>query len=130
MWKKIVQTRKNQTEFWDKDLEVQRKEVEELKKVSDYTSKPEDYRIFKNKKNQHIREMKRKKKKYLTRQYSGNKKRWRQLKKEDKNQDAGLKEVMIKGECISSPIKLANAFGEHPIDKINSIAIWIVFASV
>ena len=130
MWKKIVQTRKNQTEFWDKDLEVQRKEVEELKKVSDYTSKPEDYRIFKNKKNQHIREMKRKKKKYLTRQYSGNKKRWRQLKKEDKNQDAGLKEVMIKGECISSPIKLANAFTNHLIDKINKIAKSLPYSSI
>ena len=80
MWKQMIQLKKHQTKFWDKELDVQRKEVVELKKVSDYTNRSEYYRIFKNRKNQHIKAMKNKKKQFLMKQYSVNKRRWRQLK--------------------------------------------------
>ena len=74
--------------------------------MRDYTNKPEDYRIFNNKKNQHIKEIKKKKKKYLMKQYTGNKKRWCQLKKEEKTVESSplSLHLMLSLSSVSYPI--------------------------
>ena len=52
------------------------------------------------------------------------------MKRENKKKDESLKEVIIKWETVSSPIKLANAFTDHLIDKINNIAEALPYSSV
>ena len=40
----------------------------------------------------------------------------------DKDEDTGLQQAMVANGITSLPIKLANSYGEHMIEKINSIA--------
>ena len=48
--------------------------VDELKRIADATNTVLDYRIYKNRKNRHIKEMKKKKRAYMTKIYGKRKK--------------------------------------------------------
>merc|ERR1711954_229339 len=80
MTKKLIQMKRNLTPFWDRELDDERKTVDELKRISDTSNRVEDYRFFKNMKNRHIRNMKKKKKTYYNKLYSNKRRCWKELK--------------------------------------------------
>ena len=67
MWKKVIQTKKYQTPFWDSTLETERKNVDHLEKISDTDNTVESYRAYKNFKNKHVKNIKRKKDTHMKR---------------------------------------------------------------
>ena len=118
----MIQLKSYQTRYWDKELEQERATVHELKRISDTTNAVEDYRVYKNYKNRHVKQLKKKKRKHFTKIYGSRKGTWKQLKNDRNTEDQGLNEAVIKGELCNSPVKLAQAFGEHLVDKITTIA--------
>merc|ERR1711954_210586 len=97
MYKKLIQTKKHETPFWDKELEVERNFVNNLKKISDQTKRVEDYRLYNNKKNRHIKMMKKKKKEYYKKLYGNKKKVWKEIKRNKNKQEQGLNEAVVDG---------------------------------